>query len=51
MLSNLQEHVALWSGKKFVVYNVSQEKTLVRVAGKLCSYLRGKAGPKYKQNW
>ena len=30
----LQEHVALWSGKRFVVYAISQEKTIVRVAGK-----------------
>ena len=30
----LQEHVALWSGKRLVVYAISQEKTMVRVAGK-----------------
>jgi len=41
-----KEHVALWSGKKFVVYNISQEKSLVRVAGRLYSYQTHK-----RQNW
>jgi len=38
--------VALWSGKKFVVYNISQEKSFVRVAGRLYSYQTHK-----RQNW
>ncbi len=33
----MQEYVAVWSGRKMVVYGISQDKSLVRVAGETSS--------------